>query len=61
MDVVERLPIQTSGAFKANSSVSTYYLVGPNYFYFFAAAMVLMGLVFIFVAMGDKERTHVRT
>ena len=37
-----------------------YRLVGPNYFYFFIVVMTVMGVVFIFVAMFYKEKTHVR-
>jgi hypothetical protein len=40
--------------------VETYYLVGPNYFYFFIAVMTLMGVIFIFFASRYKEKTHVR-
>jgi POT family proton-dependent oligopeptide transporter len=61
MDVVERRPIATTGSLKPEATVSTYYLVGANYFYFFIGVMCLMGVIFIFVAMGYKETTHVRT
>jgi proton-dependent oligopeptide transporter, POT family len=60
MDVVERAPVKTQGEFKATAQVDTYYLVGPNYFYFFIAVMGLMGVIFIFFASRYKEQTHVR-
>ncbi len=61
MDVIHRQPLKTTGAWTENRGAATYHLVGPNYFYFFAAVMVLMGIVFIFVAMAYKEKTHVRS
>jgi POT family proton-dependent oligopeptide transporter len=60
MDVVERAPLKTQGAYSGSGQVATYYLVGPNYFYFFIVVMGIMGVVFIFVAMAYKEKTHVR-
>jgi POT family proton-dependent oligopeptide transporter len=60
MDVVERAAVKTQGVFQSAGSVETYRLVGPNYFYFFAAVMGVMGVVFIFVAAAYKEKTHVR-
>jgi hypothetical protein len=69
MDVVERAPLSTTGALKPEAreprdgtikGVSTYYLVGPNYFYFFIGVMCVMGLIYIVVAMRYKETTHVR-
>jgi POT family proton-dependent oligopeptide transporter len=60
MDVVNRKPIATSGQFKPTAEVSTYYLVGPNYFYFFVGVMAVVGIVFIFVAVMVKEQTFVR-
>jgi hypothetical protein len=53
-------PIKSQGEFKASAQVDTYYLVGPNYFYFFIAVMALMGVIFIFFASRYKEKTHVR-
>ncbi len=63
MDVINRVPLKSTGEFKpaADAEVSTYYLVGPDYFYFFIGAMTLAGIVFIFFAMAYKDRTHVRT
>jgi hypothetical protein len=40
--------------------VSTYKLVGPQYFNFFAGLMALVGLAFIVVAYFYKEKTHLR-
>jgi POT family proton-dependent oligopeptide transporter len=61
MDVIDRKPIATQGDFKATAEVSTYYLVGPNYFYFFVGVMTVIGIVYIFVAMAVKEQTFVRS
>lgn len=60
MDVVERAPVASKGTFKQGGQVSTYRLVGPNYFYFFVGVVVLAGLAFIFVALSYKEQTYVR-
>jgi len=60
MDVVYRQPLKTQGEYQAGGEVSTYYLVGPNYFYFFVAVMGVMGVIFVFVAMMVKEKTFVR-
>jgi len=60
MDVVERAPLKTQGAYRGGGQVETYYLVGPNYFYFFIVVMGLMGVIFIFFASRYKEKTHVR-
>jgi ABC-type uncharacterized transport system permease subunit len=60
MDVVNRAPLKTQGTFAGSADVATYYLVGPNYFYFFIVVMSVMGVIFIFVAMAYKEKTHVR-
>jgi POT family proton-dependent oligopeptide transporter len=60
MDVVNRASLKTQGAYQAGGRVETYYLVGPNYFYFFIAVMGVMGVIFIFVAAAYKEKTHVR-
>jgi POT family proton-dependent oligopeptide transporter len=61
MDVVDRAPLKTTGTFNPKAKVSTYYLVGPNYFYFYIVVMCFMGVVFIFVARRYEEATHVRT
>jgi POT family proton-dependent oligopeptide transporter len=60
MDVVNRAPLKTEGSYESGGEVATYHLVGPNYFYFFIVVMAAMGVVFIFVAMAYKEKTHVR-
>jgi POT family proton-dependent oligopeptide transporter len=61
MDNEHRKPVATTGDWDAaHAEVSTYKLVGPEYFNFFAYAMAAMGVVFIFVAMAYRERTFVR-
>jgi proton-dependent oligopeptide transporter, POT family len=61
MDNRDRKPVVTQGVFDAeHAEVSTYRLVGPQYFNFFAAAMAAMGVLFIFVARRYRERTYVR-
>jgi proton-dependent oligopeptide transporter, POT family len=61
MDVVDRKPVASSGTFDATKSeVSTYKLVGPEYFNFFALVMSCVGLLFIFVALFYRGRTHLR-
>ncbi len=62
MDVVNRAPLKTEGTFTAGTGaeVSTYKLVGPDYFYFFIGAMVVFGVIFIVVASLYKEKTYVR-
>ncbi len=61
MDVVDRKPVISSGTFNpAKATLSTYKLVGPEYFDFFAEAMAAVSVLFIFVAMMYKEKTHVR-
>ena len=61
MDSVDRLPVASTGTFDAGQAkVSTYKLVGPQYFNFFAMAMAVVGLLFILVAALYKEKTHLR-
>ncbi|HEY3822155.1 MAG TPA: MFS transporter [Polyangiaceae bacterium] len=61
MDVVERKPVASSGSFDpSKAEVSTYKLVGPEYFNFFAMLMTIVGLLFIVVAVFYKEKTHLR-
>ena len=61
MDVVDRKPVVSSGVFDGpKSEVSTYKLVGPEYFNFFAMVMAGVGVLFIFVAMFYREQTHLR-
>lgn len=61
MDPIHRAPVVTEGAFlPAEAEVSTYALVGPQYFMFFAWVMIAGALVFIVVAVFYRERTFVR-
>jgi proton-dependent oligopeptide transporter, POT family len=61
MDKVDRQPVVSSGTFDAaKGEVSTYTLVGPMYFLFFAALMTVFALVYVFFAMWLKEKTFVR-
>ncbi len=61
MDAIERKPVASRGHFDAVAAqVSTYALVGPIYFLFFAAIMVVAAILFIFVAMIYRERSYVR-
>jgi proton-dependent oligopeptide transporter, POT family len=61
MDAVERKPVVASGTFDTGTvQVSTYKLVGPEYFNFFALVMTCVGLLFIVVALLYREKTHLR-
>ncbi len=61
MDKVYRKPVASSGSYDlGKGDISTYTLVGPMYFLFFAALMAAGAVLFIFVAMASKERTFVR-
>jgi POT family proton-dependent oligopeptide transporter len=61
MDIVERKPIPSSGAYvAAKSKVSTYALVGPQYFNFYAGLITIVGVLFIGVAILYKEKNHYR-
>lgn len=61
LDAVHRTPVASSGTYQSeNARFSTYRLVGPNYFLFFAAAAGIVAVLFIFVAGFYRERTHVR-
>jgi POT family proton-dependent oligopeptide transporter len=61
MDIVDRRPIASSGAYVADKAkVSTYALVGPQYFNFYAGLMAIVGLLFIGVAIVYKEKNHYR-
>jgi len=61
MDAVERRPVASAGAFNtAKAEVSTYKLVGPQYFSFFAMVMAGVSVLFILVAALYKEKTHLR-
>lgn len=62
MDKINRLPVVSSGNFDiTKAKVSTYTLVGPMYFLFFAALMAVGSVLFVFYAMWFKEKTFVRT
>ena len=61
MDAVDRKPLASTGTFDASkATVTTYKLVGPEYFNFFALVMSCVGLVFIVVAALYKEQSHLR-
>ncbi|HVT36126.1 MAG TPA: hypothetical protein VHE37_11090, partial [Nevskiaceae bacterium] len=61
LDKVDRRPVVSSGTYNAaKGSVSTYALVGPVYFLFFAALMGGIAVVFIAFAVRFKEKTFVR-
>jgi proton-dependent oligopeptide transporter, POT family len=61
MDVVAREPVASTGIYdRAKSEVSTYKLVGPQYFDFFAGMMAAVGLLFVLVAFFYKEKTYLR-
>ena len=60
LDVVNRKPVKTAGEFQAGAEVSTYKLVGPQFFMFFSYIMLATGLLWIFVATRVKEQTFVR-
>jgi POT family proton-dependent oligopeptide transporter len=61
IDKVDRKPVVSSGQFVvAASAVSTYALVGPVYFLFFAALMGVLALIYIGFAIVAKEKTYVR-
>ncbi len=59
MDVVNREPLVTTGSY-SGGAVSTYRLVGAAYFQFFVGVMMLMGVVYVLVAMRYRERSYVR-
>lgn len=61
IDKVDRRELASSGQYDGTKGeVSTYSLVGPNYFLFFAVLMGALATLYIFVAMMFKERTFVR-
>jgi proton-dependent oligopeptide transporter, POT family len=61
LDKVDRHVVVSSGAFDLNKGqVSTYKLVGPQYFLFFAALMAGMGVLYVFYALWFKEKVFVR-
>jgi POT family proton-dependent oligopeptide transporter len=61
MDNEHRRAVASTGVWnEANGGVSTYKLVGPQYFNFFAYVVAGMGALFIFVAMLYREQDYVR-
>jgi POT family proton-dependent oligopeptide transporter len=61
LNAEDRAPTETQGAFDARrADVSTYALVGPAYFMFFAELMAVVAVLFIGVAYFYRERTYVR-
>jgi proton-dependent oligopeptide transporter, POT family len=61
MDNEHRKPLISTGVWDAgHGQVSTYKLVGPQYFNFFAYGIGGFAVLFIFVAMVYRERTYVR-
>jgi POT family proton-dependent oligopeptide transporter len=61
MDAIHRQPIDSSGQYDAaHAEVTTYKLVGPNYFLFFAGMGGVIAVLFVFVAGFYRERTYVR-
>jgi POT family proton-dependent oligopeptide transporter len=61
MDNEHRRPVATTGTWNSQgASVSTYKLVGPQYFDFFAYVMAGFAVVFIAVAVFYRERNYVR-
>jgi proton-dependent oligopeptide transporter, POT family len=62
LNAEDRTPAVTRGSFDAqHAEVSTYALVGPAYFMFFAKLMAVVATLFIGVAYFYRERTYVRT
>lgn len=61
LDAIHNRPVASTGTFKPDSGkVSTYKLVGPMYFLFFAALAFGLAVAFIFVAGFYREQTYVR-
>lgn len=61
MDAVTRRSLVTTGEANVGKlSVSTYALVGPQYFTFFAKLLGAAGLIYLLVSVVLKETTHVR-
>jgi len=62
LNAEDRTPTVTRGSFDTqHAQVSTYALVGPAYFMFFAKLMAVVATLFIGVAYFYRERTYVRT
>jgi POT family proton-dependent oligopeptide transporter len=61
VDTIHRQPVVSSGSFDSTAAtVSTYRLVGPYYFLFFAGVAGAAAVIFIVVAGFYRERSHVR-
>jgi POT family proton-dependent oligopeptide transporter len=61
MDAIHRKSLVSTGEFKpALAEVTTYKLVGPMYFLFFAGLGGGVAVLFVFVAGFYRERTYVR-
>ena len=61
MDAVTRKPLLTHGSLATpGAHVSTYALVGPDYFLFFAKVLAAVAVVFVLVAMLVPEAVYVR-
>lgn len=61
-DVIHRQSIASTGEYKGGTEgASTYKLVGPMYFLFFAGAATAIAVLFIFVAGFYREKTFVRS
>ena len=62
MDSIHRLPVTSSGELnRGHAEITTYKLVGPMYFLFFAGLGGAAAMLFIFIAGFYRERTYVRT
>lgn len=61
MDPIHRRPVVSAGQFNpALADVTTYRLVGPMYFLFFAGMGGALAVLFVFVSGFYRERTYVR-
>ncbi|MBV9950105.1 MAG: hypothetical protein JOZ69_24910 [Myxococcales bacterium] len=61
MDAIDRKPVASAGSFdRAEATVATYRLVGPQYFQFFALVMCAVGLLFTVWSRTYREKTHLR-
>lgn len=60
LDAVNRQPVALTGEYKPGAQVTTYKLVGPQFFMFFCYLMIGTGILWIFMSMRVKEQTFVR-
>ncbi len=62
IDAIDRKPVVSAGTFalKDDAKVTTSYLVGSMYFYFFAGIVCVMGLGFVVFALRYREQNHMR-